>query len=561
MTDTPNNGYNRPEKGETNWHVDLNENFASIDADVEIRDTEANKGDYKPKSGAKYLATDTGAVYQGDGSSWALDSRKVSTIDRDNLKSKPIWVGNPFSDKHEYVGYDDLATAFGNLPWQAEVYIHGNVTVGETLAPDNSYLYLHGHGGYNRSNEDGMPSIVAESGFTGDHLIDLDGIGSKWGSIEKLNLFCEGNVANGITTGRADNGLIRDIALYRASGDHLIEVRNGAFDNIIDRCQLNGKDETDYGIRFWEPNEGQNGGNEPKLYSSLIRAYNEAGAYINNIGSVGPRIVDTSFRGGGPDNIAGKYGIVIDNGGNTRQAIIDRCQFETHSEAGIFYDGTKDPLGGAVCNFSVSRSTFNPQAQISLKMEGKAGNVMFGPFNLIGADTDISTRSGSPGAFVGFMNYTYSNDDPYVGFDWKGNYSTFIEPLVNSHRFQMGGSEKLEWGDSQVSGNKRTAQLVQNRVQVSDAETADLFQSRPTLGSFVVTNNDSGHVAEFINAGDPGTSNGHGLTLTNQDASEYSDTQGNSGTVNIYWDGSLTIQNNSGSGGEFQVIAQQSWTQ
>jgi len=67
---TENHGYNTPAEGSTNWDVPLNENFATLDADVEVRDAEANRGNYAPRSEAKFLATDTGAVYIGDGDAW-----------------------------------------------------------------------------------------------------------------------------------------------------------------------------------------------------------------------------------------------------------------------------------------------------------------------------------------------------------------------------------------------------------------------------------------------------------------------------------------------------------
>ena len=67
-----NNRYNTPEEGTLDWHVPLNENFRRLDQDVEIRDVEANKSDYEPADGSKFLATDTGTVYTGDGSSWNL---------------------------------------------------------------------------------------------------------------------------------------------------------------------------------------------------------------------------------------------------------------------------------------------------------------------------------------------------------------------------------------------------------------------------------------------------------------------------------------------------------
>jgi hypothetical protein len=70
MPQTPNHGYNVPNEGEQDWHIPLNQNFRSYDTDIEIRDAAGNRGDYRPKQGAKFLATDTGAVYLGDGSGW-----------------------------------------------------------------------------------------------------------------------------------------------------------------------------------------------------------------------------------------------------------------------------------------------------------------------------------------------------------------------------------------------------------------------------------------------------------------------------------------------------------
>lgn len=67
-----NHGYNQPSEGSTDWHIPLNENFKQLERDVEIRDVEANRGDYQPDMGAKFLATDSGATYTGDGSSWNL---------------------------------------------------------------------------------------------------------------------------------------------------------------------------------------------------------------------------------------------------------------------------------------------------------------------------------------------------------------------------------------------------------------------------------------------------------------------------------------------------------
>lgn len=84
MTETPNHTYNTPEQGTEDWHVPLNENFDTLDTDVEIRDTEANRSDYEPTAGAKYEATDSGAVYHGDGTDWVLTDRTVGSLDADS---------------------------------------------------------------------------------------------------------------------------------------------------------------------------------------------------------------------------------------------------------------------------------------------------------------------------------------------------------------------------------------------------------------------------------------------------------------------------------------------
>lgn len=70
MPTTPNHGYNVPSEGATDWHIPLNENFERYDTDIELRDEDGNKGDYDPKDGAKFIATDTENVYIGDGSGW-----------------------------------------------------------------------------------------------------------------------------------------------------------------------------------------------------------------------------------------------------------------------------------------------------------------------------------------------------------------------------------------------------------------------------------------------------------------------------------------------------------
>jgi len=67
---TDNHNLDTPVEGTLDWHIPLNANFEALDTAVELRDTAANRSNYVPKEGAKFLATDTGRVYLGDGSAW-----------------------------------------------------------------------------------------------------------------------------------------------------------------------------------------------------------------------------------------------------------------------------------------------------------------------------------------------------------------------------------------------------------------------------------------------------------------------------------------------------------
>ena len=64
--------YTTPNEGTLDWHVPLNENFQQLDRDVELRDEESNIDQYDPVAGAKFFATDSGAIYSGDGADWTL---------------------------------------------------------------------------------------------------------------------------------------------------------------------------------------------------------------------------------------------------------------------------------------------------------------------------------------------------------------------------------------------------------------------------------------------------------------------------------------------------------
>lgn len=113
MPQTPNHGYNLPNEGATDWHNPLNENFEQYDTDIEIRDQTRNMADYDPKDGAKFLATDTGNVFVGDGDQWNLLNTSPG--------SGPAVLSSDIPEPKLH-GYAEIKDSEGNL-------IEGNASI------------------------------------------------------------------------------------------------------------------------------------------------------------------------------------------------------------------------------------------------------------------------------------------------------------------------------------------------------------------------------------------------------------------------------------------------
>lgn len=67
---TENHTYAEPEYKTSNYHIPLLENIDQYEIDIEVRGANATRTTYTPHTGAKFLATDTGDVYLGDGTGW-----------------------------------------------------------------------------------------------------------------------------------------------------------------------------------------------------------------------------------------------------------------------------------------------------------------------------------------------------------------------------------------------------------------------------------------------------------------------------------------------------------
>lgn len=63
-------GWTVPTEGDENYEDTFDDFFVDLDTNGELRDVESNLQNYSPKSGAKFVATDTENRYIGDGSTW-----------------------------------------------------------------------------------------------------------------------------------------------------------------------------------------------------------------------------------------------------------------------------------------------------------------------------------------------------------------------------------------------------------------------------------------------------------------------------------------------------------
>lgn len=156
---TENHDYAVPTQGTVDWHVPLNDNFAALDRDVPVWDSEANRDDYAPVDGSHFVATDTGVVYEGDGSTWT----EIGTIGSSGptLYSQASAPSNPAPDD---VWFDQRT---GVLQ-----YYDGSDWVAPSSGSDGS------------SGSDRVTSDVHVS-MDGTNVMDADAFGSPYTVVER----------------------------------------------------------------------------------------------------------------------------------------------------------------------------------------------------------------------------------------------------------------------------------------------------------------------------------------------------------------------------------------
>jgi hypothetical protein len=334
----------------------------------------------------------------------------------------PLELIDVSADGYTRTGYRNLNDAVDDAPAQAAILLRGNVTVSETIEPQGTYRALVGLGGRNRKDEAGIPSVRAAPGFSGSHLLDLDGLGSKWGFLQDVNLFGEGNVPNLVRTGRSDNGGFHRCSFFGwQSAGVGVEIGDGAFDTVISDSFIDGGNVGRTGVYM-------HGGNEPKIERSLVGRCASEGVLVDDIGRVGPRITNTSFRGND------RWGVKVQNSGATRNIHVDRCQFEHNQTAAFAYAPERN--GGSIASFQISRTHFNKNNAEAVTIDNKVGNYLLGPFNCFMTDVHLRSTGWSQEHAMLFNNNWLGGDL----HDSERNHPLAVtEPELGRNAFPYGG--------------------------------------------------------------------------------------------------------------------------
>ncbi|PSP92174.1 hypothetical protein BRC87_00730 [Halobacteriales archaeon QS_4_66_20] len=180
MADTPNHEYNVPDQGDQDWHQPLNENFEEFEVDIELRDQESNLGDYDPTDGAKFLATDTGVVYLGDGTDW---NATFLVAEYDDSTGEATISGTLATSKL------DVGSISGSLTGGTEL---SNIAGSNLSIDSNGQLNASGGGG---GGGGGISSLSGGDGIDPASIGDGDTLSVAWGDANDLD--SDGNVTGG----------------------------------------------------------------------------------------------------------------------------------------------------------------------------------------------------------------------------------------------------------------------------------------------------------------------------------------------------------------------------
>ncbi|WP_123533107.1 polysaccharide deacetylase family protein [Halosimplex salinum] len=146
---TPNHELNRYEPGDTDWTH--SPDMRTIEERLVVRDAEANLQTYTPHEAATFIATDTGAVYDGDGDSWNAATRDAETFQADQVRSTQGFIHGRTLDENGAGRISNPAPP----SWPMEMPSH----VATYPSRDTPVVMIHSEGSHIEEYEDLYPRM------------------------------------------------------------------------------------------------------------------------------------------------------------------------------------------------------------------------------------------------------------------------------------------------------------------------------------------------------------------------------------------------------------------
>lgn len=485
MADTPNHEYNVPDQGDQDWHNPLNENFEDFDTDIEIRDTEANLSTYDADAGAKFLATDTGVVYTGDGNNWIAQF----VLPGYNDSAGEAQFGQPIVASEL-----DIGTLRGSITNGASLT---NIA-GNNLSIDNSGQLNASGGGGGGGNWTATNNLLepTDSNIVG---IDVDAVNASLleagsssvtvtvGGARALELTAEGgNTAGNVLSGHSSNSLDSGVVGATISG--------GGFDdgNLVLPNTITGN----YG------SIGGGFGNETTSDAATVAGGREntssdihaavGGGFSNTAGGKGAAV------GGGEGNDAyDDHGTVGGGQGNEAGSDDGDSGSDTHATVGggqgNTADGGHSTIGGGESNTASGRAATvgagsnNTADGVYPSICGGTNNDATGNIAMIGGGDD-NEASGLGATVAGGRRNVASGEFSFaVGFESTADGDRSFAAGRNATT--AGNEGTFVWGDStqfQIDTVASNSVVFQAGGDRSGGPAVEMFsQSDPSLFSGV----------------------------------------------------------------------------
>lgn len=265
---TPNHNYNSPDKGTADWHVPLNNNFERLDLDVEIRDLEKDKSNYEPRDGAKYEATDSGAVYYGDGDQWVLADQRANEIVGDKILTKQFQSDGPLIVSPSIdAGYDSLQVALNDAAAgkSNEIWITENIQENVIIPNSTSGTNWSVRGGLKIRGVGNTGTRIVDSKKDGTPIIEVEGRIRKL-TLENLVIQPDGADTRAFSQPSGTLPLARFSSCRFEAPVILFKLFHSIFEDCVFRARVS----TDY-----TPNPDQSGITYNTSASLIVKAGNQ----------------------------------------------------------------------------------------------------------------------------------------------------------------------------------------------------------------------------------------------------------------------------------------------